>query len=176
MSFALDDLDVSDYVERWLASVESPGARGRDTLLRRKPVSLTMGSAFMMSHIAPQAAVAESTDPELILYAVLATYQNARFPGQTGPWPEARTHLELAFEHARELGRSGVARNLLRDLVDESRRAPDDFNGSMLAKSFGGDAAKLAAHDAEMAAIRDRDVRAAALLDPTITLDQLLLE
>ena len=176
MSFVLDDLDVSDYVDRWLAWVESPEARGRSTLLRRQPVSFAIGSAFLMSHIAPEAMAPESTDPELILYSVLAAFQNARFPGQAGPWPEARAHLELAFGYARELGRAGVARNLLRDLADESRKAPDDFNEKMLAKSFNGDAAKLAAHDADMATIRDRDVRAAALLDPTASLDEFLLE
>lgn len=176
MPFVLNDLDVSDYVERWLSWVESPGARGRATLLRRKPVSFMMGSAFMMSHIAPQALSTESTDPELILYATLAAFQNSRFPDQTGPWPEARVHLELASENARELGRSGVARNLLSDLANESRKAPDDVHVKKLAQSFGGDSAKLAAHDAEMATIYDRDVRAAAVLDPTVTLDQLLLE
>lgn len=175
MPFVLDDLDVSDYVERWLAWVESSKARGRATLLRRKPVKYEMGSTFMMANIAPQAAAADSPEADLLLYAVLASFQNARFPGHDGPWPAARVHLEQAFEHARELGRSGVARNLLRNLADQSREA-DAFNDMMLAKAFDGDAGKLAAHDADMAVIRDRDVRAAALLDPSITLDQILLE
>ncbi|WP_025104797.1 hypothetical protein [Microbacterium paraoxydans] len=176
MTFVLDDLDVSGFADRWLAWVEGPDAKGRSTLLRRQPASFAMGSAFMMANIAPQAAVADSTDEELILYAVLAAFQNAGFPGQTGPWPEARTHLELAFAHARQLGRSGVARNLLRDVAAASRRTPDELDKQLLAKSLGGDASKLAEHDAEMASIRNRDVRAAALLDPTISLDELLLE
>ncbi|NYF16537.1 hypothetical protein HDC37_001362 [Microbacterium sp. AK009] len=90
------------------------------------------------------------------------------------PWESIDQHLAHAFEYANKLGRSGVARVLLERIADRST-APRLPEYPLLPAPSPGNPAKLAAHDRQVAFAVDRDIRAAALLDPDISLDSILL-
>lgn len=132
------------------------------------------GGHFLMANIAPHATDPAANDETLLFYAVMAAYQNDAFPN-SGPWEGEEHHVRRAFEHARALGGTGVASNLLQRLAKRSTRDPVPEFERMLARSMGNDPARRAAHDREMASIADRDIRAAKLLDASLSVDDFIL-
>jgi hypothetical protein len=176
VGYKLEDLDIDDYATHWLSSLESDDAKMRG-LLDEAPSSDFLGHAFMMANIAPRAASAKAPDEALVLYAVLASFQNDGFPGrQPRSWPGVESHLIAAFAHANRLGRSGVARTLLRSVAQSGHRESDRLSAQLTSSSLGNDPGRIAAHEQELAEIVSRDVRAARLIDPSVKLDDLLLQ
>lgn len=164
--YQLGDLDVDRFVRRWLGSLDDSEVVGRELqdFARDNPA---FGGYFLISNVGPQAVAVDASVGELILYAVLATYQNAGFPDTTR-WNGAAAHLDAAFAYANRLGRSAVASRLLTTVVNRSMTPPPP-------RASGEHPAELAAYDREAAALSNRDIRAALLLDPTLSLDNLLL-
>jgi hypothetical protein len=169
--YELEDLDVDAFARQWLEGLEDDGARMR-SLVDEKP---DMGPYFMLANIAPRAGEPAASTEEQVLFAVLAAYQDAvhskRLPERS--WEGTTAHLNAAFAYANEIGRTGVASSLLESVV---RRDEDGFSRSLTARSLGNDPGKIAAHEQEMAGILSRDIRAAGLLDPSLSIDTLLLE
>lgn len=172
--YEIADRDLSAFVATWLRQVQKEDANSRG-LLKHTDEAYDYGAHFLMSNIAPHAVDVKATEDTLLLYAVMAAYQNDGFPG-AGAWQGEENHLQRAFEHARHLGAHGVASNLLQRLAERSTREPVPEFEEMLARSMGNDPAQRAEHDREIARINERDVRAAKLLDSSLSVDDFILD
>ncbi|KAA0962480.1 hypothetical protein FQ142_03930 [Microbacterium sp. ANT_H45B] len=169
--YHLEDIDVDRFARQWLEGLDSDTASSRGLLDHKG-----MGPYFMISNIGPQAVEPDSSTDELVLYAVLAAFQNADFSGRHEEvWDSFEGHLDAAFHYANAIGRTGVARSLLAGVVRRATRESGGFSDQLTAASLKNDPAQIAAHEQEMAHILDRDVRAAHLLDPRVSIDELIL-
>jgi len=77
----------------------------------------------------PDATEPTATPEELPLFAVMAVYQDADFPGadQTG-WDGEEAHVRRAFAYFHELGEQEAARRLRVDVIRRSmRQRPPDW-------------------------------------------------
>ncbi|WP_158885087.1 hypothetical protein [Amycolatopsis anabasis] len=173
--YTVGGVDLSDFANSWLPSLERDDAPAR-SLLDHIEEGYDYGAHFMMANIGPQAVDPSAGKEVLLLYAVLAVFQNDEFPGCREGWQGTAKHLERAFKHAKRLGDRGLAKTLLRELADRSKRDRAPMFEDMLAQSMGHAPARIAAHDRNMANILSRDVRAAKLLDPSASVDDFLLE
>ncbi|TIH27078.1 hypothetical protein, partial [Subtercola vilae] len=171
--YRIADLNVTDFATKWLGHLDGDNASARG-LLDHVAEGYDYGAHFMMANIGSQSTSPNASDDELILYAALAVFQNSGFPGRS-QWDGPTNHLISAFAYADQLGRMGAALNLLESLVVRVRREPEPQFQELLSNSLGHDAAKIAAHDMDMAQILSRDIRAARLLEPSLSLDDLLL-
>lgn len=170
--YKLEDLDIDTFARQWLEGLEHEHATMR-SFVDEHP---DMGPYFMMANFGRRAVEPEASAEELVLFAVLAAFQNAIHSGRRreDPWEGTTAHLDAAFIHANEIGRAGVAASLLEFLV---RRGKDEdgLSERLTARSLGKDPARIAAHEQEMAHILDREIRAAKLLDPSLSVDAFLL-
>jgi len=164
--------NLETFVTLWLTRVLQEDAPTRG-LLEHVDEGYDYGGHFLMANIGPQATDPTASEETLLLYAVLATYQNDGFPG-ADVWRGEEWHVHRAFAHARKLGASDAASNLLRRSAQASTREPVPAFESMLKSSLGHDPARRAAHDRTMASIADRDIRAARFLDPAQSVDDFL--
>lgn len=164
--------DLGSYVSTWLQEVQRPDARARG-LLEEIAEGYDYGGYFLMANIAPRAVNPEADDETLMLYAVMAVYQDAAFL-DADIWLGEEHHVRRAFSYARELTPTGVATSLLKQLARRSTREPYPPAERMLAHSLNNDPSRQAAHDRDMASITNRDIRAAGLLDPSLSIDDFL--
>lgn len=174
-NYRLDDIDINEFAHEWLERLNGDDASMRGLMENARSGS-ELGPAFMMANIAPQVVSLEASAEELVLFAVLAAFQNARFPGRPrGSWENPAAHLDAAFAYANELGRSGVAKNLLSEVVRHGQDS-DGVSDRLTASSLGNDVGRIAAHEQEMAHLLNREIRAAALLDPSLSIETILLD
>lgn len=169
-TFTVGDLDVTQFVVSWLDGLD------RNELFQRQAAdSPDVAPFFMMANITPLVGRTDAGADELVLYAVLAAFQGANFPGRPeSAWVGPAPHLDAAFAYANALGRTDVAKALLLPWVRRAFEEPDRFDTFLRSRSLD-DPGKTAAHEQEMADIRSRDIRAAAVLDPRVNLDDMLL-
>lgn len=172
--FEVAGRELGDFVSGWLQTVQREDAPSRG-LLQHVGEDYDCGGHFLMANIAPEATDPAATDETLLLYAVMAAYQNDGFPG-SGRWQGEEDHVRRAFEHSRALGSARVASNLLKRIAERSTRERNPDFERMLRRSMDNDAARIAGHDREMASINDRDIRAARLLDASLSVDQFILD
>lgn len=172
--YRLGEIDVTPFASQWLAGLERSGASAR-SLLDHVDEWYDFGAYFMMANIGPRAGDDDASDDELVLYAVLAAFEIHRSPDRV-VWNGTLSHLDAAFEFANKLGRRGVAVTLLRDLAERSRRAEPEGMREIRAHSASRDPARLANHDRDTAGILARSVRAATVIDPSVSFDDVMLE
>jgi len=172
--YIIGGVDLSGFAEHWLASLKRDDAPARG-LLDHVTDGYDYGAHFMMANIGPHAVEPDASNEVLLLYAVLAVFQNDDFPGCDDRWQSAIEHLDCAFTYATQLGDRGLAQNLLKTLANRSNRAAVTIPDEMRARFMNHDPAQSAAHDRDMANIQSRDARAALLLDPTVSFDEMLL-
>jgi len=165
--------DLGAFVADWLVQVQREDAPTRG-LLEHIDEGYDYGGHFLMANIGPQATEPEASEETLLLYAVMAAYQNDAFPGAS-VWQGEEQHVRRAFAYARGLGASCVASNLLHRSAEASRREPAPELERLRASSLGKDPVRRAAHDRRMASIADRDIRAAKLLDDSQSIDDFIL-
>lgn len=169
-NYRLEDVDVDSFTRQWLEGLDKDTASSRGLLDYEG-----MGPYFAMSNIAPQAVDPNSSTDELVLYAVLAAFQNADFPGlPQKARDDVESYVDAAFRYANTIGRTGVARLLLAGVVRRGRGEGGELSNRLTTASLKHDPARIAAHEQEMAHILDRDVRAAHLLDPRVSIDELI--
>lgn len=170
--YQLDDLDIDAFARDWLDSLESDDAAMRSLMIDTPH----MGPYFMMANIAPRAVAPSASTEVLVLFAVLSAFQDAAHSGLRARerWEGTEHHLDSAFGYAQEIGRAGVATSLLQSVVRGGGK-DGELSARLTARSLDNDAAKIAAHEQDMARIVDRDIRAAHLLDPSQSIDALLL-
>lgn len=174
--FSLAGFDVDAFAHSWLDFLDTPAAASRGLLAEAGDDDM-LGPVFMMANIGSRAVDVSATESEMIVYAVLAAYQNERYPDRPS-WTRqgTRGHLDAAFAHATRLGRTGVAKNLLLSVLRFGRQDIGNSSSRSASSATGGHTARTAAHEQEMAHIANRDIRAAALLDPALSIDSLLLD
>jgi hypothetical protein len=134
------------------------------------------GAHYLMANIGPRATLPTATPEELLLFAVMAVYQDAGFSGADRTvWDGEEAHVSRAFAYFHELGPQEAARRLRADLIRRSVRERSSVFDELLRRSLKNDPAQIAAHDREMASILSRSARAAELLDPDGDFDSELL-
>lgn len=160
------------FVADWLTALESGGGQSRGLLEHARAAPdvherYSYGATYVMANIASRATEATASDQELLLFAVLALYQDAGHPGSDPTvWEGETIHVRRAFAHVAELGDREAARRLRAEVLRQSVRGrPAEFE-AMLQRSMNHDPARAAAHDQLMASIDSRSFRAAKLLDP----------
>src|SRR5680860_325169 len=109
--YIIGGVDLSVFATQWLASLERDDAPMRG-LLDHVTDEYHYGAHFMMANIGPHAVEPDASNEVLLLYAVLAVFQNDDFPGCDDRWQGATEHLDGAFTYATQLGDRGMARNL----------------------------------------------------------------
>ncbi|CAM3309242.1 hypothetical protein PSET11_02474 [Arthrobacter ulcerisalmonis] len=161
--------DITAFVSEWSAMLTSGGGEARglhDLALDGDEPGYFYGSAFLMRNIAARAMEPTATEEELLLFAVLAVFQDDKFPGvDPDHWDGIEAHLNTAFAHFNELGEKEAARKLRMEVVNRSLRE-DPPLWKELKNSRPLDPAREALHDQDMASIDQRSFRAARLLDP----------
>lgn len=172
--YGLGDLDIDLFVRAWLRHLAT-GTVARSDLLAAAAEDSPSGGYFLISNVGPKPGFAFAATEQLVLYSVLAVYQDMDLRWVEQPWQGTDHHLRHAFAYANQLGRSGVARVLLERIAERSTRPPAPAS-PLLPAPVGDDLAERAAHDRAVAGTIDRDIQAARLLDPTLSLDRLLLE
>ncbi|MDP9988654.1 hypothetical protein J2S98_003842 [Arthrobacter oryzae] len=161
--------DITNFVSEWSAVLTSGGGEARglyDLALNGQDPGYFYGSAFLMRNIAARAYEPTATEDELLLFAVLAVFQDDNFPGvNPDHWDGVEAHLTSAFAYFTELGEKEAARKLRMEVVNRSLRE-DPPLWKELKNSRPLDPGKEALHEQDMASIDQRSFRAARLLDP----------
>jgi hypothetical protein len=165
--------DLETLVAGWLRKVNDPDAKFR-RLLDHVDEEYDYGGSFIMGDIASDGSDEGASEETMAFYAIIAVYQSDSFPG-SGCWQGEAAHLWRAFTYARSLGATEVASNLLQRIAERSTRVPDPMLERLRARPLGNDPSKRAAHDREMASIVHRDIRAARLLDSSLSIDDFII-
>jgi hypothetical protein len=162
--------DLRAYVEEWLAGLEDPNGHAYGLLVeaRRDPnprERADYGASYVMQAIAPKVWGDQGGIQELLLYAVIATYQMTERKG----WEDCAAFVGQAFAHMHRIGELEAARQLRAAVEarasDEHARARSEMY-QMLGRPLDADPARTSYWDRELAKGNERDLRAAAALDP----------
>lgn len=170
--YLIAGIPLGGFVSDWVADLESGGGETRGLLehaLSDPCLSdrYEYGAHYMFANIGPRASHPSATAEELLLFAVMAVYQDAGFPGADRTvWDGEQAHLRRAFDHFHGVGEREAARRLRAEVIHHSLRPQPPELEDMLRRSLNNDPARIAAHDQDMASINSRSFRAAALLDP----------
>lgn len=175
MRYTLDDLDIDSFVQAWLRHL-STGNVVRWDFLHAAADDPPSGGFFLISNVGLKPGAAFPTREQLVLYAVLTAYQDVDLRWVEQPWEGIDHHLQRAFAYANQLGRSGVARVLLERIAERSTTSHRPPRHPLLPTQSAETPAELAAEDRAVAEAIDHDIRAAALLDPDLSLDSILLD
>jgi hypothetical protein len=180
-SYVLAGVNLREFVASWLSDLIAGDDQMQGLLIEAETAPdvenrYSYGASYVMAQIAPRAVKETATTNELLLFAVMAVYQGAEYPG-TDPthWDGLEAHIEQAFGYARSIGESEMAKRLRRDVIRRSEEDPPAAYVKSLNRSLKHDPAKIAAHEREMASIH-RNIRAAAVLDPDGDFDLDLLQ
>jgi hypothetical protein len=173
--YKVGDTDMGPFVRQWLGYLKSGGGESRTFIdlmqaNERRGDAHFYGSTFLMANIAPSAAATDATPKELILFAVLALYQEPNADDRE--WNGLEGYVEDAFVYFQNLGPTGAAEALIQQMVDRSLE-PNDPMIEWLRGQKGP--ASKAEHERKMASIHERTLRAAHALDPTVTFDDMML-
>lgn len=169
MLYILGDLDINNFVHAWLRHLATGTPQAAD-LLHAATVDPFSGGLFLLRNIGPQKRTSFAATEQLILYAILTVYQDPTLPWTQQPWQGTHHHVQHAFAHANALGRAGVAAALL-TRPDERSSQPSPGSHPPPSSSSVDDPARPAAYGPKSVGTFDRDVDAATLLDPTISVD-----
>jgi hypothetical protein len=175
--------DLSPFVSEWLAEVAADVDSGPSLLdaateaneERNSDSEYLFNATFLYSRIGPRAAEPEASPEELLLAAVLAVYQHEHGLFRGMHWASQSDHVGRAFRFAQETGDSGMARKLIEDVLRRGERSPEGYE-IIRSKNAATDPAKAAYWEAQMAHLDQRELRAAALFDPTADFDSHLLD
>jgi hypothetical protein len=174
--------DLEQFVTRWLADVTLEDEE--QSLLNAAASAGESGNhdseylfnaTYLYSQIGPRAAESDSSPEELLLAGVLAVYQHEHKLFRGMRWISQADHVARAFQFAQATGDSGMARKLIMDVIQRGE-APAEGWKIIQRSNAEKNPAKAAHWDAEMAGLDQRELRAAALFDPAVDFDSLLLE
>lgn len=170
--YLIAGVNLRAFVADWVTDLESGGGQTRGLLehARADPQvgeRYQYGAHYLFANIGPRATEPTATPEELLLFAVMAVYQDAGFPGaDRAVWDGEAAHTARAFAYFQELGEREAARRLRADVIRRSLSQRPPELEKMLRRSLANDPARMAAHDQLMSSIDSRSFRAAALLDP----------
>lgn len=172
-TYVIVGTDLRCFVQGWLVELDDDELLSR-ALLDPAGRSYEYGAVLLLADMALIAGRPAASREALLTYAVLAAFQHGNFSDRT-VWTTAADHVEHAFAHAAQRGPSGLARSLVQAIVDRSK-SRDAWHQVVLHRLLLATPADQAAHDQRIAQFCARDIRAATLLDPTVNLDELLLD
>lgn len=170
--YVIAGVNLRAFVADWISDLESGGGEMRGLLEHAQddpqlPERYEYGTHYLFANIGPRATEPTATPEELLLFAVMAVYQDAGFPGaDRAVWNGEEAHVRRAFAYFHELGEQEAARRLRADVIRRSLGEPPPELEEMLRRSMSNDPPRIAAHDRDMASIDSRSFRAAELLDP----------
>jgi hypothetical protein len=171
-TYVLAGVNLREFAASWLSDLIA-GDGQMQGLLKEAETAPDVenrygyGASYVMAKIAPRAVKETATTNELLLFAVMAVYQDAEYPcADPTHWDGFEVHIEQAFGYARSIGEREMAKRLRLDVIRRSEEEPPAAYVKMLNGSLKNDPAKIAAHEREMASIHHRSIRAAAVLDP----------
>jgi len=170
--YVIASVNLRAFVADWVSDLESGGGQMRGLLehARSDPQvgeRYEYGAHYPFANIGPRATEPTATPEELLLFAVMAVYQDADFPGADRTvWDGEEAHVRRAFAYFHELGEQEAARRLRADVIRRSLRQRPPELEKLLRRSMNDDPARIAAHDRDMAWIDSRSFRAVELLDP----------
>ena len=90
MRYTLDDLDINNFVHAWLRHLAT-GSPEAVHLLHAATDDPFSGGCFLLRNVGPQKRTSFAATEQLILYAVLAVYQDPPCPGRDSPGKESTT-------------------------------------------------------------------------------------
>lgn len=170
--YVIAGYDLRAFVTDWVSDLESGGGQVRGLLEHAEAdpqvgERYEYGAHYLFANIGPRATEPRASPEELLLFAVLAVYQDGGFPSADRTvWDGEEAHVRRAFAFFHQLGEREAARRLRADVIRRSLRERPHELEEMLRRSMGNDPARIAAHDRDMASIDSRSFRAAELLDP----------
>lgn len=171
-SYVVAGVNLRAFVADWVSDLESGGGQMRGLLEHadgdpQVGDRYEYGAHYLFANIGPRATEPTAMREELLLFAVMAVYQDAGFPGADRTlWDGEEAHVRRAFAYFHKIGEREAARRLRADVIRRSLRERPRELEEMLRRSMNNDPARVAAHDREMASIDSRGFRAAELLDP----------
>jgi hypothetical protein len=181
-TYVLAGVNLREFVASWLSDLIAGDDQMQGLLTEAETAPdvenrYSYGASYVMAQIAPRAVKETATTNELLLFAVMAVYQDAEYPGADPTrWDGFEAHIKQAFGYARSIGEREMAKRLRRDVIRRSEEGPPVAYVKSLNRSLKHDPAKIAAHEREMASIHHRSIRAAAVLDPDGDFDLDLLQ
>lgn len=180
-TYVIAGINLRTFVADWVSDLQSGGGQMRGLLEHAEAdpqvgERYEYGAHYLFANIGPRATEPTATPEELLLFAVMAVYQDAGFPGADRTvWDGEEAHLRRAFAYFHDVGEREAAHKLRADVIRRSvRQRPPELE-QMLRRSMDNDPGRIAAHDREMASIETRSFRAAALLDPDGDFDSELM-
>jgi hypothetical protein len=173
--YVIAGVNLRPFVLDWLADLNSGGGIMRG-LLGAGP-GYSYGGYMMMGIIAPRAEPDDASDEVRLFYAVMVTYQQAKWPGADPERFDGFTpHVERAFAYFRTVGETEAARRITAGVISQMRPGPTPEEWeAFLGHPRENNPAKEAYWDRMMAEISQRDIRAATLLDLDVDFDAMML-
>jgi hypothetical protein len=172
--FTIAGRDLEKFVSDWFEDLKTGGGQMRG-LLDDGP---DFGDAFLMGNIAARAAEPDSSDEELLLSATLVIAQDYMRGKRGHPmlhdWEDRWAYVCAAFSNVHEVGEHEAAQRLARIAFQGQQEIPGAqvFLREIRAKQTP---AERASHEQRMTSIKQREVRAAKLLDPEIDMTAVML-
>lgn len=163
MRYTLDDLDINNFVHAWLRHLAT-GSPEAVHLLHAATDDPFSGGCFLLRNVGPQKRTSFAATEQLILYAVLAVYQDPALPWTRQPWQGINHHVQQTFAHANTLGRSGVAATLLTRGTERGTSRAGADRRSPPSRHCEDDPSQQITSNQQTADTFDRDIAAATLL------------
>jgi hypothetical protein len=171
--YVIAGVNLRPFVLEWLADLNSGGGIMRGLL--KAGTRYSYSGHMMMANIAPRADPDDARPEITLLYAVMATYQQAGWPGADPERFDGFTpHVERAFDYFHTVGEAEAARRITADVIKQMAPGPDAWE-MLTGRQRVKNPAEDAYWDRKMAEIYQRDFRAAKLLDPEIDFDAMVL-
>jgi len=171
--FIVAGRDLETFVTAWFEHLRAGGGQVRGLL-----EDDDMEPFFLIANIASRAARPDASDEELLLYSALAVardyLKDQRITPVIDGWDGMWEFVCECFDHLHEIGEDEAALALAKSVLSDLQVVPEyeAFKRRMAAKKTD---AEIAAHEQEMAEIKQRELRAARLLDPSIDFDAIIL-
>lgn len=178
--YVIAGVSLRRFVADWLSDLESGGGQMRGLLDEaqsgREPGDdYFFSTSFLMANVAPHAVPLTASPEVLLLCAVLFLYQQAELPNSQKTWDGFDAHISRAFDHLHEIGEKAAAKALIQDVLRRMEPGPEAYE-EMARRRREKDPSKSAAHERDMAFLRQRYLRAAKLLDPDADFDRELVQ
>lgn len=170
--YVVAGLDLRPSIDNWLGVLNAGEGESNGLLeLAIAESDSSYGAAFLMANIGPRAANPTASDEELLLFAVLSLFQEADFLGSFhSVWEGIDVHLTRAFVYFRKVGPKEAARRLRYTVLQGALEDHPEAYGAFK-RRHSTSPSERAYWDRVRAAIDQRSMRAADILDPDGDLD-----
>lgn len=172
--FIVAGRDLETFITTWFEDLRSGGGESRDLIDNFE----NMEMLFLMANIARRAAQPDASDEELLLFSALAVareyFREERMEPVIAGWGGMWKYICDAFDYLHEVGNEEAALILVKSVLRgmQTQSEEEQFLRSVWSNKEPGE---RAAHERYIAEIKQRELRAARLLDPTVDVDAVML-